>query len=1416
MSELDGLEGIADAFPATGEQAGLLFETLSHPGSAVNLGLITLDLPVDVDEALLKRAFEDVLARHDALRSHFLWEGLSNPVQIVREVPELPWDQVTFPSRAAQAVFAAHLARDGLDLSAPLPMRLVFCTSADRATLIWLVHHALIDDWSAKIVLDEVAQSYAGAPISPPPTQFRAYVDWLAGRDEPADHSFWATRLANLKAPTAFYLPAPLNTSSPERIKLSVEFTTQESSEIHSFARSQRVTIAALLATAWGVILHRYGCGADPVFGLASTQRHSQIAGIDRAVGHFVGVAPIVTTLSGAQSPLHLLHAMQDQIVTGAAYPTPLPSALGRLAGLDAQTPLFDTILAVNETPSWPALFTKVEVQNFSSFPFAVIATPSDILTLTALADASRFDAAHVKDLLDAFKRVLLALPSTTDVDTRDLPVLDSESAPLAVHGDFGMPLPPALATLPDRFATSAKNHPDRDALICENQHLSYADLSKRTDQIAAAMTARGLVRGARVAVLLERGPGAIACFLAAWRCGASYIPLDPDAPKARLNAIIAQAGVDLVLTTRAFTPQVGETPHLTIDSTLASDPAPVVPTDPDAPAYVMFTSGSTGAPKGVIVSHDNLAASTHARSIWYGQDPVRFMVVSPLGFDSSVAGLYWSLATGGTVVLPARAQIKEPTALIKEIKRLGITHILCLPSLYEVILSLARAGDLASLGCVIVAGEPASQSVIAKHAQLLPNVRLVNEFGPTEATVWCAAAVLDDPAGPVPIGRAIPGSTLVVRDENLRPVPDGVPGHLWVGGRGVAQGYLNQPALSAARFLTDQRLGAGRFYDTGDLVRRAQNGALSYIGRADGQIKIRGQRIEPQEVETKLALCQNAGQLVVVATARPTLRVVWTGQATQDDLHAYAIAHLTTAMVPSEYHRCETLPLTPNGKLDRNALAAMDIAPSDVEASSYESHAQAKLAEIFQEVLGLNTLPPPDTDIFALGGDSLRLMRLSAAVSQAFETPLTVAALARIKVSVSGVAKLLAQGDANGAPLVKHDPQSANAAQAGIWFASKLHAGQPFFNLSAGVRQVGDLSQDLLDGLPAALVAKHPILANRFSYQKRALQLLGDGAVPVVLAEDIDEQELPAWSQRITEAPFDVDEGPLWRVAIARLPDGDVAVLVVIHHAIADGWSLDLLMKDTMAYLASQNLDAACVKEVFQPSTPPQALDFWHNELDGLPQTQLPYDKPKPATARFEGHFASRALGQDRTHKVLQTAKAHQTTPFVVLWVALAEFLAGETKASDIAVAAGHANRPPGSENQIGCWTKVLPYRLTLGAGGQTLLDQAREKSQQIAAFGDADLSAFAQVAGSGPGQYLSAFTQIAFQYHDFDFSGRENAIALNIPSRITSFFEVSIEWRRDETGLLCAILARADLFEPATLERWLDAYFAKLKPAN
>ncbi|HLM68811.1 MAG TPA: amino acid adenylation domain-containing protein, partial [Longimicrobium sp.] len=976
----------AESYPLTPLQHGMLLQHLLAPGSGVNVDQVVGRLRERVDAERMERAWRTVAQRHAVLRTRFRWTDVPEPVQEVVAETDLRMARIDLAGVAPadrEAALQRWMAEDrarGFGLDTP-PIRLaLFRMADDEQVLVWSFHHIILDGRSTGRVLHEAFALYDGADEDvAAPRPFRDHVEWLRARDGAADEAFWTEALRGLRGaePVRSIRRAPRDgRAEPPYGTRERTLSPRADAALRALKRERGINVNTAVQGAWALLLAAYTGADEAVYGMVRGGRGTSVQGADGMVGLPINTVPARVPLpAGARVIDWLADIAARTSAVGAHEHAALPD-ITRWSGLPQGAALFDSIVNYQplafETSLQGMQGRSFRVHERPGFPLALFITGNAPLGIRIDYDAELFDAAAVDRMLDHFAHFLEQIAGDPERRLGSLHPLDeAERAVVVDEWNRTAAEYPAGACIHQLFEAQAERTPDAVALRFEGASLSYRALNERANRLAHHLRGRGVGPEIRVGICLERGVEMVVSLLGVLKAGGGYVPLDPGYPTDRLAFMLADSGVSVLLTQaslRGTLPVADGVPVLEVDASWAEierEPAdnPRVPVGPSNLAYVIYTSGSTGRPKGVMNAHGGVVN----RLVWMqaeygiGADDV-ILQKTPFSFDVSVWEFFWPLQQGATLVMARPDGHRDPQYLQEVIEQTGVTTLHFVPSMLQQFVESADASRCRSLRRVICSGEALPPALVeAFHARFPAPVQIHNLYGPTEAAVdvtyWAAERV--SPIHVVPIGRPVWNTQLYVLDAGFRPVPQGVPGELYIAGVQVARGYLGRPALTAERFVPDPfSADAGaRMYRTGDKVRWMSDGVLQYLGRLDEQVKIRGFRIEIGEIETAI---RRAGAAECVVVAREDgggkrLVAYVVGDVDADTLRASLRGGLPEYMVPSAFVAMEMLPLTPNGKLDRKALPAPDFASSSAGAYvAPRTPAEQVLAGIVGDLLGI------------------------------------------------------------------------------------------------------------------------------------------------------------------------------------------------------------------------------------------------------------------------------------------------------------------------------------------------------------------------------------------------------------------------------------------------------------------------------
>ncbi|NBF00043.1 non-ribosomal peptide synthetase, partial [Nonomuraea sp. K271] len=1291
-----------------------------------------------LDAGALAGAFADVAARHESLRTRFP-EDDGQPVAVVDPPGRVPVELIDLATPEQAERLCEQRTNTPFELGAAPPLRITLIRLAgDDHVLCVVLHHIIGDGWSLNVLMDDLARCYAarvhGTPPELPelPVTYAGYADGQRAADAGVGVGYWTGRLAGatpLDLPADRPRPARRGSDGGES---HFDLDPALMGALRRLARAERCTLFMVLLTAYQALLARH-TGQDDILVGTPTAGRSRPE-LEPMVGLFASTLVLRGDLSGDPPFTELLRRTRRTVLEAMAHgETPVERVL---SALDierdlSRTPLFQTMFGLHNAAvgyGEAATFAGLDSEPFPhGAPPAMVDLRADLwpdgdgLHGAFVYSADLFHQASADRLAARFRTVLASVAARPSARLSELDVLPAGERELvgAAWNDTALAVPGG--TVVDLFLQQAQARPDAVAVECGGtaaetpgsepggeryrERRSYADVAVWARAVAGRLRACGAGPGSVVAVCLPRTADLPGTLLGVMLAGAAYLPVDPSLPKARAAAMVERAGVRLALAAPSAplpghitrVPLPGPVEGASSGSWPGAAPQEDGPV-PRAPAYVLHTSGSTGVPKGVAVPHSALVNLLAGMADLLGSRPGdTWLGSTSLSFDIAGLELYLPLVTGGRLVLAGDATARDGVALARLIGRSGVTHVQATPSGWSMLL----AGGLDPAGLVALAGGEALPLALARRLRGRAR-RLFNLYGPTETTIWSTAWEVPESPERVSIGRPLANTTVQVLDRWGSPAPVGVPGELVIGGAGVALGYLRGPGEPPEPF-------EGGRYRTGDRVRWLGDGTLEFLGRDDGQVKVRGHRVEPGEVEATLLRHPQVREAAVVA--RDDLLVAYVAPGAPGDLLERAAEWLPVYMVPSAVVALDALPLTPNGKVDRLALPAPS-RPAAGRGGRPATARERQVARIFAEVLGAGDLGSGD-DFFALGGHSLLATRVIARLAAA-GTPASLRGLFAHPTVAGFAATLDRQESTPDRPVLPRPagmPPPLSPAQERLWFLHRLAPGDASYNMYVVRRLQGPLDEGALRRALTGLVARHEPLRTRFpEVDGRPVAVVERPSPARVERLDArDEDEARALVAARTNAPLDLGAAPPLRVSLIRLGPGDHVLCVVLHHIVADGWSITVLLDDlatlyeSALYEAAQDKaardkaardEAALGSAAARPPELPalavqygdvalwqweqdhgEALEYWRARLADAPTLSLPTDRPHGAQPSRGGVHLFDVPG-DLLSALESTALRHRVTLFMVLLAAYQVLLSRHTGQDDVLVGSPTAGR--------------------------------------------------------------------------------------------------------------------------------------------
>ncbi|KFF46632.1 peptide synthase [Pseudomonas sp. BRG-100] len=1427
-----------------------------------------LHLRGELDEEALRASFQQLIQRHEALRTRF-YERDGQGFQRVEAATDFALQVIDLSDLpAAEREARAQQIREDeartqfdLEKGPLLWVTLVRLDDEDHQLLVTL-HHIIADGWSLNILIDEFSRLYAaavqGQPLELPPLALH-YADygswqrqWLAEGEGSRQLAYWTAQLGDEHPTLNLATDHPRSAQHRHSAsRHSLRLDTRLSAAIRQTAQAHESTPFMLLLAAFQTLLHRYSGQRDIRIGVPNANRPRQET--QGLIGFFINTLVLRAELDG-RLPFDQLLATTRHSALGAQAHQDLPfeqlleafpqareqglfqvmfnhqqrdlSALRRLPGLLA-----------DELP-WHSREAKFDLQLHSEEDrngrFSLSFDYADEL----------FESATIQRLAEHYVSVLQAVCEQPQQAIGDLPLM-----PPGQQQPWGeAPCEPARQWLPELLS---QQNSDATALVWQHGSLTFAQLHTQANRLAHYLRDKGVGPDVCVAIAAERSPQLLIGLLAIIKAGGAYVPLDPDYPAERLAYMLKDSGVHLLLTQTALLEQLPTAEGVCViamDSLhLDSWPtqAPGLHLHGDNLAYVIYTSGSTGQPKGVGNTHGALAERLQWMQATYQLNETDvLMQKAPISFDVSVWECFWPLITGCRLVLAGPGEHRDPHRIAQLVQEHGVTTLHFVPPLLQLFIDEPLAAECTSLRRMFSGGEALPAELRNRVLAQLPAVQLHNRYGPTETAInvthWHCSATDGERS---PIGRPLGNVICRVLDEQLNPLPAGVPGELCIGGIGLARGYLGRAGLTAERFVADPLGAAGaRLYRTGDRARWSADGVLEYLGRLDQQVKLRGFRVEPEEIEARL-LAQDGIAQAVVLVRDAQLIGYYTAHTELDEqqVKTALAAQLPEYMVPALLMRLDAMPLSPSGKLDRRALPE----PVWQTREHVEPHTplQLQIAAIWREVLGLPRIGLRD-DFFALGGHSLLATQIISRTRQACDVELPLRTLfeaSELGAFVEQVGLIQAAGQRNQQSAIAKVDRSApvplSYSQQRMWFLWQMEPDSPAYNVGGMARLRGVLDVQRFEAALQALIMRHETLRTTFpSVDGVACQNVApqtgvrmDWQDFSALSETERQQRLQQLADQEAHTPFNLETGPLLRACLVKAGEQEHYLVLTLHHIVTEGWAMDIFARELSALyeafiderdsplvpLPVQYLDYSVWQRQWLESGERQRqLDYWTAQLGTEhPLLELPGDRPRPAVQSHQGELYRFDLSDELAARVRAFNAERGLTLFMTMTATLAVLLYRYSGQTDLRIGAPVANRiRPESEGLIGAFlnTQVLRCQLDGQMSVAQLFEQVRHTVIEGQSHQDLPFDHLVEALQPARSAAYNPLFQVMCNVQRWEFQQSRQLAGMTVEylandARATKF-DLNLEVTDLDHRLGCCLTYSTDLFDEPRIARMAE----------
>jgi amino acid adenylation domain-containing protein/non-ribosomal peptide synthase protein (TIGR01720 family)/FkbM family methyltransferase len=1486
---------IEDIYALSPLQKAMLFHNISGSSSQALFVQVTCQISGKFDITAFKKAWQRLAEHHPILRTSFEWEELEDPVQIVHRRVEMPIDYLDWGAITKQeqeSRFEVLIQADrwrGIDISHPPLMRLSLIRLGDDLyRLIWSHHHIVSDGWSVQLILQEVFAGYEAyqrgkEPVRQERTPYREYLAWLKRQDPEKAEAYWRERLRGFDQPTKLWIDRGRGRlTNREEIyeDQQVKIGKDATEELRSVARRHHLTINTILQGAWGLLLSKYSGEEDVIFGATVSGRPVDLPGSHSIIGPFINTLPVRINIPHRSSLLAWLTEIQREQVEDSQYA--YSSLVEQYSEIPLGIRLYESILIFENYPTGQSSsssssqnreqhleFSDVRAPVRTKYPLTIVSVPGTKLALSIAYDLSRFDAPDISRLLAHFQNLIEEIANNPERPLWALSPMPRTERDQILTGWKGRQRIDADDWyIHQMVELHAEKTPDAIAVVIGQEQVSYRQLNERADQLAAFLQTRGVGPEVGVGIYLEPSSALLVGLLGVMKAGGACISLEPADFSDHVGSILLtqQSLIEDGLEIKAEIIRLDSDWNMVDGRSRANLDTGV---RQDNLAFVIHTSGSTGEPKRVMITHRGLRNHLLGRQEAVGlTEEDRVLTGHRSYLDTATLELFWPLMSGARLVIARPEAYLNRGWLLELIAAQKITTAALTPSILSLLLRKGVSENCDSLKQIVLSGERLYHLPLPQeHSFARLNVGLYNLYSVTETsgamTAQICKPLLD--AEILSVGQPMANTQIYLFDSHLQVAPAGVAGEVWVSGESLARGYCDQPDFTAERFIPHpfSENPGERVFRSGDVARSLPDGKIEMLARSEHQINIQCSRTEPAVIERALMEYSGIDQAVLLlvgdAVGGPRLTAYLACNAdsasSAEELRRFLRERFPVQMIPSAFLMMKTLPLTINGRIDRKALAAMKLnaADSGLAVAGKGTPYEEMLSDIWAGLFGIDEVGRED-NFFEMGGHSLLATQLMSRVREAFKVEISLKDLFE-EPTINGLARKIeeamrAREKEQAPPLVRVSRESRRGmrfplsfAQQRLWFLDQLVPDNPFYNVPGGVRLEGRLDFEVLERVINEIVRRHEVLRTRIEVEGgEPVQVIDEWEPRRLEVEDLtslSEEERGEEVKRITrgeaETRFDLSRGPLLKIKVLKLEEEQQVVLFTMHHIVCDVWSIGILSQEVealyQAYSAGepsplpeleiQYADyAVWQRNWLQGEVLKQQLNYWSGQLARFEPLELPTDYPRPALATYRGASLSLNLSNELTQELRAFSRREGVTLFMTLLATFQILLSRYSRQERVVVGSPIANRNRAEiEGLIGFFVNMLVLRADVGGNPtfSALLGQVKEAA--LGAYAHQDFPFERLVEELQPERALShnPLFQVTFALQTTPHQqpmllarteARGESPGQPVYRETTTRFDLELFFWEHPGGLIGKIFYSRDLFEPETIRRMVGHF--------